>query len=386
MTEETIIEKIDIYQGSIPTNLRFSYRVVKSFPFSFIKIRSGNFTGYGESLGISSLYRDVPKEVIGGNASKLEALLPEYLLKKENNTVREAFSIALYDLVAKVHEMPLCTLLGGRKRDSVPLMPCIFSESSSEAGEKALAFVRKGYRYLKVKLIGEVEYDVEIIRYIRKRVGKEIYLQADVNCGYKDFTKAKNAIEKFGALGLDVIEDPLSGTLEEYRKLRADDGVKIMVDSGARTLRDVGAIISKGAADIINQHPCQQGGLERAKMVHSAACSMDIPTMIGGTGFLGVGTAAFQTLASVIGLDFPCGELCGIIDHGFPQKIVKELYAVENGNALIPNEPGLGIEIDEESLDNLTDKHMSWENKNGNEELKEKIMGKNSSKLFKLKH
>ncbi|MBI4379405.1 MAG: mandelate racemase/muconate lactonizing enzyme family protein [Nitrospinae bacterium] len=358
MTKEIIIEKIDVYHGRVPTNLRFSSGVVREFPFTFIKIKSDSFTGYGETLGSSGPYKTVARGLIGKDAARLESLLPEDLLKKENNGIREVFSICLYDLVSKVHRMPLCILLGGKRRDKVPLMPCIFSENSSEAGEKALAFVKEGYRYLKVKIMGEVECDSEIIISIRKKVGQEIYLQADANCGYKDFNKAREAIDRFKKLGLDVIEDPLLGSLEEYRALRTDGGVKIMIDVSARTLRDVGNVLLNGAADIINQHPCQQGGLERAKMVHAAATATDIPTMIGGTGFLGVGTAAFQTLSSVIGLDFPCGEICGIIDHGFPKKIVKKQYYVRDGEAEIPDEPGLGIEIDEESLESLVEEHF----------------------------
>lgn len=357
MSGEIIIERVDIYHGAVPTDLRFSYGVVKEFPFTFIEMKSDKSVGYGESLGSSGPYKTVAKELVGKDATRLESILPDYLLKKENNSVREAFSIAFYDLVSKVYCVPLHTLLGGKRRDKVPLMPCVFAESPSEAAEKALFFVKEGYIYLKVKIIGEVEYDSAIISSIRERIGREIYLQADANCGYKDFNRARQAIDRFQKLGLDVIEDPLRGSLEEYKALRSETGVKIMVDQSARTLRDVGQVLLVGASDIINQHPCQQGGLERAKMIHAAAASMGIPTMIGGTGFLGVGTAAFQTLSSVIGIDFPCGELCGTIDHGFHRRIVKELYCVRGGEAEIPDEPGLGIEVDKESLEKLVSEH-----------------------------
>ena len=339
------IERITFYFGEMPVNLRFSYGEVKKFPFAFIEIESGEFRGIGESAGRFKRLFKAGKELIGKDAIQLEGLLPDYLLQQEFNEEREGLSIALYDLVGKIYGLPVHTLLGGKRRERVPLMPVVFPKNPKDAGEKAKKFVKSGYRYLKVKFMGNLEEDLYILREIRKKAGKEIYLQADVNCGYKKIEEAREALLRFEEGELDVVEDLMEGSLDEYASLRGLTEVKIMLDKHARSLGKVGEIVKKESADIINQHPGQQGGLMRAIMVNAASSAGGIPTFIGGTGFMGVGTAAFQSLASVIGLKFPCGELCGFVDHGFPDFLVEKLYSVKSGEAIIPDTPGLGVKL-----------------------------------------
>ena len=73
----------------------------------------------------------------------------------------------------------------------------------------------------------------------------------------------------------------------------------------------------------------------------------------GGEGFLGGGTAAYHHLAAVIGLSFPCGELGGIVDHGFADDIIRAGHPVRDGEVEPSEAPGIGVEIDEESLSKL---------------------------------
>jgi len=77
---------------------------------------------------------------------------------------------------------------------------------------------------------------------------------------------------------------------------------------------------------------------------------MGIPTMVGGTGFFGIGTAAYHHVASVIGLSMPCGELGGSVDHGFEAQLVKRSLPIAGGSVEIPDTPGIGVDVDEQSL------------------------------------
>ena len=126
-----------------------------------------------------------------------------------------------------------------------------------------------------------------------------------------------------------------------------------MIDAGARSQKAIREILATAACDIINQHPCQQAGLGRAISIAHCAQIMGTATAVGGTGFLGVGTAAYQHVAAVIGLDFPCGELGGLFDHGFEDDIVAEPLPVQKGQAPLSNLPGSGVTIDEASLQRL---------------------------------
>jgi muconate cycloisomerase len=351
------IEKIVIHQGRIRTNLRFSYGTVDFLQFAIVEIISGEFIGLGEALGGNpDTFVAAAKAMIGMDALAPNTVLEMALLNEPRPFVeREAFSIGLYDLAGKFLEVPVHTLLGGRKRDRVPLMPCVFPDSPGDAGEKAAKFVEQGYKHLKVKFMGNQEEDLPVLKAIRDKVGDDMYLQADANCGYAPADSFLNTLDNFGKCKLNVIEDPVEGSCRDYAGLVGKTGVKIMVDEKARTVAGLVEVVRSGAADCVNHHPDNTGGLDILLKMSGICESFGMPSAVGGTGYLGIGTAAHQTLASVIGLSFPCGELCGVVDHGFEMALAKELYPVDDGEAIIPDLPGLGVELDRANLERLTD-------------------------------
>ena len=354
------IEKIVIHQGRIRTNLRFSYGSVDFFPFTIVEIISGELIGVGEAVGGNpDTFVAAAKAMIGMDALAPNTVLEMALLNEPRPFVeREAFSIGLYDLAGKFLDVPFHTLLGGKKRDRVPLMPCIFPGSPGDAGEKAAKFVEQGYNHLKVKFMGDQEEDLSALKAIRDTVGDGIYLQADANNGYAPSDSFLHTLDAFDKCALNVIEDPIKGTCRDYADLVGKTAVKIMVDEKARTIAGLVEVVKSDAADFVNHHPDNAGGLDIFLKMSGICESFGIPSAVGGTGYLGIGTAAHQSLASVIGLSFACGELCGVVDHGFEMALAKTLYPVDAGEAIIPDIPGLGVELDRANLEKLADKKV----------------------------
>jgi L-alanine-DL-glutamate epimerase-like enolase superfamily enzyme len=87
------------------------------------------------------------------------------------------------------------------------------------------------------------------------------------------------------------------------------------------------------------------------------------PVVMGGTGFTGIGTLAYMHLTAVCTPDGPCGELCGVIDHGMPCSLVKQLPSYRQGRVTLPDCPGLGIELDEANLSRFRQGQKKWEKK-----------------------
>lgn len=347
------IEEITLHAGKGRCQVRFSYGSQDTFHFTLVRIRSGSITGFGEGLGegIDQIEANV-RELPGRDALALDSLLAD--APERGNTFTEAVSLALYDLVAKAAGVPLAALLGGPARRRVPLMPAIFPTTAADAAAKARRFHEEGFRALKFKMMGDLDEDLANLEAIRGEVDPETMIQGDANCGYKDRDALIKALPLLEAKGLDIFEDPLEGSLADYAGLPGKSTVKIMIDAGARSEVAIRDILQARCCDIINQHPCQQGGLGRALRQSHAAELMGIPTMVGGTGFFGVGTAAYHHLASVIGLSMPCGELGGFCDHGFQSQLVKTPLPISAGSVEIPDTPGIGVEIDEKSLERLS--------------------------------
>ena len=259
--------------------------------------------------------------------------------------------MAIYDTCARYLSVPLHVLLGGKRRDTVELMPMLFATSAKEAAQKALHFKNEGFTGLRVKIYGDAEGDLAFLKAVRKAVGKELFLLADANQGYKSLSEAADACQEFDKVPVDAVEDPLEGRAADYARLRKKIKAKVMVSAlSSYPFKELRAVIEEGSADIINHNPCQMSSLSEALRVNYIAEGFGLAAHVGGVGFFGIGTAVYQQLASVIGLGLPCGEIGGWLDHGYPGNIARSAYAIQKGKVKIPDAAGTGVELDKNKI------------------------------------
>ena len=347
----------------MPVKLVFSYGTVSVFPFTIVRLRAGNVEGVGEVIvPRNEFLSGLLASLVGADARGLDALLPPQD-DAVNRILCEAVSMALHDLVACATGVPLWKLLGGTESSTVPLMPCIFPKTPDEAKDRAAYFFSQGYRYLKTKLIGDYDEDLARIKAIRSTAPQGVVLQGDANCGYKTLPEARQAVDAFGAAGLDIFEDPLDGGADDYARLREEaSGAKVMVDALARQTCDLESVLQKHGADVIGIHPDQPGSLSCVARHVQLAKDAGIPVVIGGTGYTAVGSAAYQHLTSVLTPGGCCGELGGFFDHGMPRLLVKQPLPMNDGSVTLPHDvPGIGVELDEDALAEFCQGEQTWE-------------------------
>ena len=341
---------IRVFYGQMPVKLRFSYGTMDTHPFSIVELSAGELRGYGETLVHPTPgLLDAARGLIGRDPLLLDGLIP-LPSGDEDRMALESLSIALFDLVGKVKGVPVHALLGGKKADHVPLMPCIFPTTAQDAAEKASSFVKKGFRGLKTKLVGALDEDTQIVTAIRAVVGNEIVLQGDANRGYKSLKEAIAAVRRLGDMGLDIFEDPLLGSIDEYKQLRGLSRAKIMIDHYNRQFEEYAEALAKQACDMVNLHPVQPGGLGRALTKVRMARDAGVQITVGGTGFTGFGTAAYHQLSAVACPGCLCGELGGYIDHGMPVALVTNPLPIADGSVAVNESPGLGQALNQEAL------------------------------------
>ncbi len=303
--------------------------------------------------------------LIGQDATRLEALLPPMPreLDRDLQVVREGLSIALYDLVGKATGLPVHALLGGARRREIPGMPVIHVGPSDVMVRRSTAWTEAGYRFLKLKFRGELEADVDAIEGIREAVGPDVVIQVDANDGYAEMADAEKAIQALTPLRIDVFEDMLSAPVDRIAELRKRTGARIMVDRQA-TWPYVHEVVRSDAADVINHHPNNQGGLATALQIDAVATAAGLETAVGSSGLFGIQDAAFQTLSCVVGLPRPCEDIGLIPYYSGPTKgeypfdgepsVLKATYPIEDGVICVPEEPGLGIELDRDRLEGFS--------------------------------
>ena len=346
------IERIRLHAGQMPVDLEFSYGSVRKFGFVMAEIHAGGIVGLGE--GLAARAEDcaaLAQSLIGRDALLLDQLIPaQPEFTWQGVVTREMFSMALHDLAARAAGWPLHVLLGGARRNEIPLMACLFPKSPEQAAETARRFVGQGYRALKVKLFGEAARDAEIIRAVRSEL-PEGFLQADANCGYKRFEEAADALPLFQDAGLDAIEDPADVPLEEYCWLmEAMPRPKIILDSPTRGHRAIHEAALRRCCDAVNLHPNMQGTFSEIRDRAAILRLSGVDVEIGGTGYTGVGAFAHMHVAAVHGMEYPFGEIGGWQDHGMPASTAAEPLPIRNGMAILPDGPGHGGRLNPETL------------------------------------
>jgi L-alanine-DL-glutamate epimerase-like enolase superfamily enzyme len=366
------IERIDIHRGRVGYWAGIAHATYEHFDMAVIELRSGEHVGWGEVI----VDGDEDVAVLSGMAAGLlgpeltgpSAALPDRHEDRPHGTYRacrEGLSMALYDLFGQARGISVAELLGGARRSRVPLMPCVTLAPPEAMEKRAADWAGAGYRFLKIKLRGSREEDLQVVERIRRAVGSDVELMTDANSGYREVETAVNVIRDLERLGVTVVEDIYDGPLGDYRRIREGISAKLMVDRHGYW-PNVLNVLKEQAADAVNLHPRNVGGLDVGLRIDAACRQEGVLTRIGASHVLGIGDAAFQILGSVTALDMPVEDLGplrfeshygGSSEH-YPadekRMIVRELFPVENGEVVLADAPGLGVEVDRQKLAAMT--------------------------------
>ena len=131
-----------------------------------------------------------------------------------------------------------------------------------------------------------------------------------------------------------------------------------MLDDKARTPQAVMEIICEQAADQINVHANWSGGFAPGLRKARLAALGGMPTMIGSTYYLGPAAAAYQIMSSVLPLEAPCEQQFNGL-HDECTSIIHDPFPLADGAYTIPDRPGLGVDVDEARLDEITEQQVT---------------------------
>jgi muconate cycloisomerase len=274
---------------------------------------------------------------------------------------KTAIDMACYDLVGKALGVPVYTLLGGPVRTAIPLAHSFgVSLDPDYAEQEAEAVLSEGIRTLKLKVGYDINRDVEVVKRFRKLGGEGIEITVDANQGWPDPKTAVRAIERLDEYNISFVEQPVEG-IDRLAEVRRQVRTRIMADESAWTPTDVYEIARKEAADLISIYTTKPGGLYKGLQVAAVCEAVGFRANLNGSGETGIGNAANLHLAAacriidqpiVIGVSAPAGRgPTKIASVFYVDDICTEPYGYKDGCVIVPNGPGLGVELDEEKLE-----------------------------------
>ncbi|HEY2933441.1 MAG TPA: mandelate racemase/muconate lactonizing enzyme family protein [Acidobacteriota bacterium] len=180
---------------------------------------------------------------------------------------------ALFDLVGKALNQPAWRLLGGRGPEQVPVYDggIYFNDLLPEHQERGVArlleeveeSLREGHRAFKIKVGRGFKWmdrdagfrrDIEVVKAIRRLVGKKVKLMVDANNGFDLETTLKFLQELGDELFFieEMFPEQVEQDLELKRRLK-EKGWKTRVADGesARDVNHFDAYIQNGALDVL---------------------------------------------------------------------------------------------------------------------------------------
>lgn len=253
-----------------------------------------------------------------------------------------AFEMALYDIVGKAVGWPVYRLLGGLAQPKV--LVGYWCGRKTPEGMKRVAERAKAGNFKNIKMKAKQGDPVVAAIEMIAKVAPGITVILDPNTRYnslKDFLEVALKLEKIG--NMLVYEDPFDKTdYAGYRKLRSQ--VKTLV---ALHLGDTKAMIKgicEQACSAFNtaQNPSMASFLSNCYLAQVEG----MPVWHGSGNDLGIIDAAYtHSCAAAPNCTLP-SDILGFLRE---DDLVVTPIEIKDSYAIVPNRPGLGVELDEDA-------------------------------------
>jgi L-alanine-DL-glutamate epimerase-like enolase superfamily enzyme len=258
-------------------------------------------------------------------------------------TAISAVDIALWDLAARLVDVPLVTLLG-RAHEAVPVYGSggFTSYSGMRLTEQVEEWAASGISRVKMKVGRHPEEDLGRVMAVRKAVGDAVEVMVDANGAYSR-RQAVGFAHRFGELGVGWFEEPVSSDdLEALRLVRdqAPGGLSIAAGEYGWDPWYYRPMLDAGAVDVaqVDVTRCLgiTGFLEAAGLCHAHHVPLSAHT-------------APQVSSHACAAVVPLEHLEYFHDHVRVERLLFDGSLEPQGGTLIPDtsRPGMGLELKE---------------------------------------
>ncbi|KAH0445333.1 hypothetical protein KCU90_g405, partial [Aureobasidium melanogenum] len=291
--------------------------------------------------------------LVGKDATRIQTLMAHLgKLVKINHFAKSALETALLDAHGKRLGVAVSELLGGRRRERLPVAWTLASgDTSRDIAEAEQMIEVRRHNVFKLKIgAKELKTDIKHVAEIKRVVGEHAAVRVDVNMAWSE-TQAAWAIPALADAGCELVEQPVASAAALARLMRRFP-VALMADEILQGPDNAFEIARVNGADVFAIKIEQSGGLFAAQRVAAIADAAGIE-LYGGTMLEG----AFSTVASAHLFASFANLQWGTELFG-PLLITEEILTkpldYSDYQLTVPDGPGLGIELDEEKVRRFT--------------------------------
>lgn len=373
--DHSLIQKIETTIVDLPTIRphHLSMTVMRKQAMVIVRIFcSDGIEGLGEATTIGGLSygEESPESIklaidmymapalIGRDATALNramGILEQ--VARGNRFAKSGIETALLDAQGKRLNLPVSMLLGGSLNTRLGVLWTLASGDTGCDIEEAHEILRtKRHRMFKLKVgRNEVAKDLCHVIAIKKALGDEVKITVDINQAWEEHI-ARPAIAALQHAGIDLVEQPIAKeNLEGMARLTQQFSIPIMADEGVAGPEDAFKAARIFAGNVFALKIAKAGGitsmLRTAAIAQAAGVGLYGGTMLEGT----IGTAAsahgFSTLSHLHWGTELFGPLLLTDD------IVKKKIEYGDGCMILPEGPGLGLELDMDKFNQYSRKN-----------------------------
>ena len=316
----------------------------------------GEASAYGWPLLIREWVDWLAPAIVGKDPRDPDIVLHPNGRSRSYDSAAAGIDCALWDLKGKIAGKRLCELLTEKPLDRVRLYAssgCRYDwrYNPEQLIEEALEYIDMGYTAMKFRIGTEWSWDgvtvdrfLGLVHELTQTVDGRMELMLDCNCRLTE-EQAMRVAKELDRLGFAWLEEPIPGSqIDGYARLCAAVDMPITGGESLTTLEQFRPYLEKKAYDIVQQDSSNCGLTEAiriAKIAHRHNVDVCPHTWLNG---LAVVTNAHL----VASLPNPrVQEIC-MIQGPLQWDILAEKPAIEDGWLVLPDKPGIGVDLAEE--------------------------------------
>jgi galactonate dehydratase len=274
-----------------------------------------------------------------------------------------AIDIALWDIAGKFFNVPTYQLLGGKCRDKARVYYHVKGDTKEKLIEGCIQAKEKGFTavghltpfldesrdapYFQTHS-GKMKDAIDTVGAYREAVGDEVDLCIEIHRRLEpaEAIVLGRGIEQFRPF---FFEDPIRpDNFDAMAEVASKINIPIATGERLHTIFEFQMLLTRGAVQYVRPDVCMCGGISGAKKIAAMAEAHHVG-VVPHNPLSPVSTAACIQIAACIPnfalQEFPTGE-----DRPPKSEIVKQTLQVDQGFLVIPDTPGIGIELTEDAM------------------------------------
>ncbi len=277
-----------------------------------------------------------------------------------------AIDIALWDIAGKYYDAPIYELLGGQCRDKLRTYAHVIGDSTDDLVAKCTECKEEGFtaighlsplldesrdrRYSETHA-GMIADASDRVRRFREAVGNEVDLCIEIHrrLDPHQAIALANEIEQYRPF---FYEDPVRpDNFDAMKKVADNTTIPIATGERLQTIEEFAMLLRRDAVDYVRPDVCLTGGITASKKI-AAAAEANYVDVVPHDPLGPVSTAACVQLgASIPNLALQEYPYRPENDQAPGESLLEEPFEWEDGYLLVPDGPGLGIEVDDDVLE-----------------------------------